>query len=235
MVKPVRIAVLFPSTGLIDGELCDMAEERGAEALIYKVAPSAVASADDPVAVSGMTQEMGAPELLARVAATARDASPDVVVWACTSGSFLVEGGSGAAQASAMSQAAGGVPASTTSLAMLESLRRRSARHVAVVTPYHEAIGKKFVEFLLSNGFEIDGDAHAGCGSDAEVGELTLERLEPLVRAAVGRQSEAIAIPCTAVRRQTLVADLESKFGVPVILANDATLDHAVIIARNAR
>lgn len=235
MVRPVRIAVLFPSTGLVDGELCKLAEERGAEAFIYKVAPGVVARADDPAAVARMTQEMGTPSLLAQVASMARDVSPDVVVWACTSGSFLVEGGSGAAQAEAMSKAAGGVPASTTSLAMLEALRFRQVRHVAVVTPYHKDIGQKFLALLRANGFEVDGDAHAGCGSDAEVGMLTLEQFAPLARTAVSKQSEAIVIPCTAVRRQTLVADLEKEFGVPVILANEATFDHAMRIVRVPR
>jgi maleate cis-trans isomerase len=117
-MRRMRIAVLFPSTGLIDGELCDMAEERGASALIYKVAPQAIAPAEDPQAVAAMVTDMGAPATLAAVARTAAAVSPDVVVWACTSGSFLGAGRRGLEQATAMSEALGGVPATTTSLAI---------------------------------------------------------------------------------------------------------------------
>ena len=61
----LRIALLIPSTGLIDGEMCDIAEERGAEALIFRVVPGAVADPRDPSAVADMVLEMGHPEQLA--------------------------------------------------------------------------------------------------------------------------------------------------------------------------
>lgn len=232
MARPIRIAVLFPSTGLVDGEICDMAEERGANALLFKVAPSKTAQSDDPSSVASMTQEMGAPDLLARVSAEASVVEPDVIVWACTSGSFLVEGGTGTLQADAMSAAAGRIPATTTSLAIVAKLRALDVSRVAVVTPYHAAIGHKFVAFLIANGFAVDGEAHAGCGSDLEVGALMLADLEPLVRSAVAETTQAIVIPCTALRRQSLESSLHRTFGVPVILANAATLDHAVQLGR---
>lgn len=231
----MRIAVLFPSTGLIDGELCVMAEERGASALIYKVAPQAVAEAEDPQAVAAMVTDMGAPATLAAVARTAAAVSPDVVVWACTSGSFLGAGRRGLEQATAMSEALGGVPATTTSLAITWALRTRAIRRVAVVTPYHPEIGSRFVQYLRDQGFEPGEATHAGCGSDEAVGALTLDELLPLARAAVTPDSEALVIPCTALRRQALETELGKIFRIPVILANSATLDHCVHLARSSR
>ncbi len=231
----MRIAVLFPSTGLIDGELCDMAEERGASALIYKVAPQAIAPAEDPQAVAAMVTDMGAPATLAAVARTAAAVSPDVVVWACTSGSFLGAGRRGLEQATAMSEALGGVPATTTSLAITWTLRTRAIRRVAVVTPYHPDIGSRFVQYLRDQGFEPGEATHAGCGSDEAVGALTLDELMPLARVAVRPDSEALVIPCTALRRQALEAELGKTFQIPVILANSATLDHCVQLARSSQ
>lgn len=234
MKRHVRIAVLFPSTGLIDGEICDMAEERGATALLYKVAPQAVAAAEDPQAVAAMVTDMGAPSSLAAVARTAAAVSPDVVVWACTSGSFLGAGRRGLEQAAAMSDALGGIPATTTSLAMVAALKGRSVRRVAVVTPYHPDIGERFVQYLRDQGFEPAEATHAGCGSDEAVGALTLNELLPLARAAVQADSQALVIPCTALRRRDLEAELGKTFGIPVILANSATLDHCVHLARTS-
>lgn len=228
--RPVRIAVLLPSTGLIDGEICDLAEERGAEAVIFKVAPQHVADAASADEVAAMTMEMGAPELLGQIARQTLDAEPDVLVWACTSGSFLVASGTGTAQSDAMTGAAGGLPSTTTSLAILDALRARNIQHVAVVTPYHDEIGHKFAVFLTANSFTVDGEAHAGCGSDATVGALTVEELAPLARMAVGPSTQAIAIPCTALRRGNIERDLQAEHGVPVIFANAATLDHALKI-----
>jgi len=230
--RPVRIAVLFPSTGLVDGEICDLAEARGAEALIFKVSPKGVPDPADVGGVAAMTQEMGAPDLLATVAAQARDVDPDVVVWACTSGSFLGLDSRRTSQVDAMSGALGGIPATTTSLAIVAALRRKSVNHVAAVTPYHAPIGHRFVGYLRENGFVVDGEAHAGCGSDSEVGALGLDDLVPLVRMAVRPTTQAVAIPCTALRQQNLELELARMFGVAVILANAATLDEAVLIAR---
>ncbi len=234
MKQRVRIAVLFPSTGLIDGEICDMAEERGAAALIFKVAPQTVAAADDPGEVAAMVTDMGSPATLATVARSAAAVSPDVVVWACTSGSFLGAGRRGLEQASAMSEALGGIPATTTSLAIVAALTGRAVRRVAVVTPYHADIGSRFVQYLRGRGFEVGEGAHAGCGSDEAVGALTLRELLPLARLAVKPDSEALVIPCTALRRQDLEAELGKTFQIPVILANSATLDHCVTLARKA-
>jgi maleate cis-trans isomerase len=234
LTRPLRIAVLFPSTGLIDGELCDMAEARGAAALIYKVAPQSIAAPEDPRAVAAMVTDMGSPTTLATVARTAAAVSPDVVVWACTSGSFLGAGRRGLEQATAMSEALGGIPATTTSLAIIAALTIRRVRRVAVVTPYHADIGSRFVQYLRDRGFEAGEGAHAGCGSDEAVGALTLRELLPLARLAVKPDSEALVIPCTALRRQDLEAELGKTFQIPVILANSATLDHAVSLARKS-
>lgn len=235
MSARVRIAVLFPSTGLIDGEICDMAEERGADAVIFKVAPRRVATAADAADVAAMTMEMGAPALLAEVARQAADAAPDVIAWACTSGSFLTGADVRPTQVEAMSAAVGGRPATTTSVAVLEALRTRDVGRVVAVTPYHPSIGRRFVEFLLRNGIDVLGEAHAGCGSDEQVGALELDEILRLVGRAHSPDAQAIVIPCTALRRRTLETDVPARFGVPVVLANAATLDHAVRLAKAGR
>ena len=194
-----------------------MAEERGAEALIFRVAPHEIAAADDPVKVAAMAEEMGAPSLLASIAKQAADVKPDVVVWGCTSGSFLGEGSALAEQANEMSQALGGIPATTTSLAILDALNQRQITHAGVVTPYHAEIGSKFTDYLRRNGFTADGEAHAGCGSDAEVGNLTIADLVPLVNKVVRPETEALVIPCTGLRRQKLEQQLSDEFGVQVV------------------
>ena len=226
-----RIALLIPSTGLIDGELCDIAEERGAEALIFRVVPGAVADPRDVSAVASMVLEMGHPEQLSAVAARTVDVAPDVVAWACTSGSFLGAADASAEQVAAMTASAGGIPATTTSLAMLHALRRRSAARVSVVTPYHPEIGGRFARYLRAHGIDVAGEAHAGCGSDAEVGRLAFDDLAPLADDARGERVDALAIPCTGLRRRDLAERLGERMGCPVILANIATVDCAVELA----
>ena len=229
--RRLRIALLIPSTGLIDGEMCDIAEERGAEALIFRVVPGAVADPRDPSAVADMVLDMGHPDQLAAVAARAVDVAPDVIAWACTSGSFLGAGDASARQVTAMTESAGGIPATTTSIAMLDALRRRSATRVSVVTPYHPEIGSRFAHYLRAHGIDVAGEAHAGCGSDAEVGRLAFDDLAPLADDARGDRIDALAIPCTGLRRRNLEERLGERMGCPAILANIATVECAVALA----
>ena len=61
---------------------------------------------------------------------------------------------------------------------------------------------------------------------------LTIDDFAPLVEAVWRPEAEAIVIPCTAVRVGTIAEGLGVACGVPVILANPATLDHAMELAQ---
>ena len=176
---------------------------------------------------------MGALDTLRRVAAEATTVNPDVIAWACTSGSFIGDGHTLDTQVDVMREAAG-VPATTTSVAIVHALRRRNLSRLCVLTPYVREVGEPFIGFLQSHGFEVLAHGHAGRNHDEEIGMLTLGDFAPLVEAAWQPGAEAIVIPCTAVRVGTIAEGLGAAWGVPVILANPATLDHAVEMAAHA-
>lgn len=232
-----RIAVLFPPYGLIHNELCRLAGERGAEAVIFRV--SAGDAPVDPESFVGnpdanlrTLRTMGALGTLRRAAAETTTVYPDVVAWACTSGSFIGDGLTLDTQVDVMREAAG-VPATTTSVAIIHALRRRNLVRVCVLTPYVREVGEPFIGFLESHGVEVLAHGHAGRVTDEEIGMLTIDDFAPLVKAVWRPGAEAIVIPCTAVRAGTIAEGLGAACGVPVILANPATLDHAVELARN--
>ncbi|MXZ28935.1 MAG: hypothetical protein F4Y72_11630 [Gammaproteobacteria bacterium] len=227
-----RIAVLVPSTFLLDGEICEMAARRGAEAHLFRVHPESVADPRDSDAVARMVEDMGSVESLSKAAAQTADVAPHAIVWACTSGSFLGDGNYGERQARALSKSAGNVPATTTSLALVAALKRVRARKLLVLTPYHAEIGIEFVNFLEKNGFDAVGQAHAGKGSDGEVGALRLRDFLALAQSAGTSPRDAIVIPCTAVRDRRMSAELSRELRLPVIAANAATMDLAVQLAR---
>ena len=232
-----RIAVLFPPYGLIHNELCRLAGERGAEAVIFRV-PAADTAVDpesfvgNPDANLRALRTMGALDTLRRVAAETTTVEPDVVAWACTSGSFIGDGHTLDHQVDVMREAAG-VPATTTSVAIVHALRRRDLARLCVLTPYVREVGGPFIGFLESQGFEVLAHSHAGRITDEEIGMLTIDDFAPLVEEAWRPGAQAIVIPCTAVRAGSIAQGLGAACGVPVILANPATLDHALELARN--
>lgn len=230
-----RIAVLVPSTFLLDGEICEMAARRGAEAHLFRVHPESVANPRDSDAVARMVEDMGSVESLSKAAAQTADVAPHAIVWACTSGSFLGDGNYGERQARALSRFGGNIPATTTSLAIVAALTRIEARKLLVLTPYHAEIGVKFVNFLEKSGFSAVGHSHAGKGSDGEVGVLRLEDFLTLARSAGESPCDTIVIPCTAVRDRGMSAELSRELRLPVVTANAATMDLAVQLARGKR
>jgi maleate cis-trans isomerase len=234
--RPTRIAYLFPVFGLIDGDICRIAEELGAEALIFRVPPGEESIdpesfVGDPQTTITATIGLGNPATLARIAAEATVVHPDVVAWGCTSGSFLADAGTLGSQASAMSDAAG-VPATTTSLAILHGLAKRGIDKVCVVTPYVPEMGEPFIAYLRRHGIDVLGHAHCGRANDEQIGQLTAADIIPLARSCWNDEARALIIPCTAVRRGDIEQTVTSEFGVPTILANRATLEHCVDLAR---
>jgi maleate isomerase len=163
-------------------------------------------------------------------ARTARDVLPDVVAWGCTSGSFIDGGQMATQQATAMAEAAG-VPAITTSQAMLAALDEMGARNIAVITPYLVPIGEKFVSFLDNAGFKAIGAAHLGAGSDAEVGALSGQAFAEAITHFPSSRADALVIPCTAVDEYRIRSAL-SAFSGPIVFANRATLEQAAALTR---
>ncbi len=231
-----RIAVLFPAFGLVHGELCRIAAEYGAEAVIFRVPASENANVDpetfvgNPDASIAAVGVMGSLDMLRSVASETPTVRPDVVAWSCTSASFIGEEDTLTHQVEVLSQASG-VPATTTSVAILHALRIRGVKRLCVLTPYVPELGEKFLPFLESHGFEVLSHGHAGGSNDEEIGMLTVDDFALLARQAWHPEAEAIVIPCTAVRVGRIVDQLEADYGVPVILANTATIEHAVRLA----
>lgn len=225
-----RIALLVPSTFLIDGPVCRLAEEVGLQPCLLRVPSPTIADTSDAGAVADMVRFMGDTESLAAAARLAREVEPNVIAWGCTSGSFIDGGQMGKRQAAAM-EAAAGVPAITTSQAMISALSDIGARRIVVITPYLVPIGERFIEFLEGAGLTVTGEAHLGAGSDAEVGALTASVFADALDALPADQVDAIVIPCTAVDEYRIRPALAAS-EAPIIFANRATLECA---ARRAR
>jgi len=148
---------------------------------------------------------------------------PDVVMWACTSASFIVGRRGAERQAQAMSEVAK-VPASSTSLAFAHALSMLGLRRVAVLAPYPEPASRAFVSFLREWNIEVDGfrwlDAPNGFDSALIPAETVLRAAQETDRNA----AEAFLIPDTALSTMSIVDELERVLGKLVLTANQVTI-----------
>lgn len=149
--------------------------------------------------------------------------SPDSVMWACTSGSFVFGWDGARRQVEAVASAAG-VPASSTSFAFVNAARALGVRRVAVAASYPRDVADRFVEFLATGGVAVSSLGAHDVLTAAEVGTFGEERVLEMVAATDRADAEAVLVPDTAMHTLDRLADLEAVAGMPVLTANQVTV-----------
>lgn len=167
--------------------------------------------------------DLGSKTRLADGAAQLALDSPDAVMWACTSGSFVFGQQGARDQASAVAAAAV-VPASSTSIAFVDALRHLGIGKVAIAASYPDDVAKHFVAFLSAGGTEVVSMGSHGIFTAAEVGTLEPDRVVAMVTAADHPDAEAVLVPDTAMHTLAIIDELEAAVGKPVLTANQVTV-----------
>ena len=174
---------------------------------------------------------LGAEDLLRAATRRARELRPDAVMWACTSGSF-VYGPVGVREQAGWVADEAGVPASSTTLALLAGLEHLAARRVAVAATYPAAVTDHLVALMAASGIEVTAVTHADVPSGEDAGRLAPDDVVRMV-AGVDRPpgTQAVVVPDTALRTTALLERLEAEVGMPVVTANQATAWHGLRLA----
>ena len=177
---------------------------------------------------------LGSEDTLAEGGARLARHQPDVVLWACTSGSFVF-GWEGAEDQARKLSAAAGVPASSTSFAFVHAARALGVRRVAVAASYPDEVAQRFVEFLGRGGLEVLSMSSAGIVTAAEVGELPDEAVHRIGRAQrqPGRGSPAHPGHGHAHGRPGRAPG--TRLGKPVLTANQVTVWEGLVLASAPR
>lgn len=215
--RPFRVGIALLSSDLV------------LEPEIHRALPTTlatyVARVPYPETVTGETLAIATGNLLASLGELA-GIRPELVVWACTSGSFF-RGPEYNAELERRMVEASGVPAVTASSAVRDALRALGARKVAVLTPYSAAINARLAAFLEAAGFAVVSmrqlyeDAEM---SDFELQSISAETIRSAVRDADHRAADTLLVSCTGVPLIEVVADLEAEIGKPIVGSNLALM-----------
>lgn len=148
--------------------------------------------------------------------------SPEVVAYACTSGSFVGGIAGERAMCAAMS-AAGALPALTTSGALLEALAELGARRVALVTPYTVSVTRALEEYVAQAGARVTGCAYMGL--TRHIWRVPYRDVVDMARrAARPGTADALFLSCTNLPTYDVIPQLEAELRMPVISANQVTM-----------
>jgi maleate isomerase len=148
---------------------------------------------------------------------------PDVVAFACTSGSFV--GGLALERALRETMLANGARrAVTTSGLMLDAFRLLGLRRLALATPYPAAVGERLVRFIEEAGYEAVSLENLGLLHGEDIQAVPDAVIVDLLRAADRPEADGIFLSCTGLGTVDLVATAERALGKPVLTAIQVTM-----------
>lgn len=150
---------------------------------------------------------------------------PRVVAYACASGSF-VHGHLGERRIVRSILAAGAPAATTTSGALLESLRLLGLRRIAVVTPYIDSVTERLLDYLAEGGVEVV--TSVGLGLLSHIWKVGYSEVVNAVTSVDRPEAEGVFVSCTNVPTYDIIAPLERLLGKPVLTANQVTMCSAL-------
>lgn len=127
-------------------------------------------------------------------------------------------------EVSARIEAATGKPATTTSTALLESLRALGATRIALGAAYDDEVNAVAAGFLECNGFEVVSRVGLGYVDNLQVGRLGIDSALEVGRQVDRADADAIVLACTNWVSMPAIAPLEAELGKPVISTTQASL-----------
>lgn len=169
-----------------------------------------------PEGLRAMNAEVeGASRLIASIA-------PDVVAFACTSGTFL-DGEAALIRQIESIRAATGCPVVATSRCIVEAMNYLGVRRIALATPYLDVVNEAERTFLAGHGLEVVSVKGLGLSGPA-IREVPPQDVMALVRATDVADAEAVFVSCTDFRAFEVIESLEESCGKPVLTSNQVTL-----------
>ena len=150
---------------------------------------------------------------------------PEVIVYGCTSGSFITGAENDTAIADKI-ETLTGIPAITTSTAVRKALHAVGARRVFMVTPYPETINQQEAAFLNHHGVTVAGWDTFNCRTSEEIREVDSGEVKAMVlkhREDV-TDCDGVFISCTQLFTMDQIDSIEAELGRPVVSSNQACL-----------
>jgi maleate isomerase len=150
---------------------------------------------------------------------------PDLFAYMCTTTSFIRGPGYDIEIADRI-QAATGVPAFTTSTAVVEALQALKIDRVALASVYLPDVEEQLLKFLAGHGIEVVSRRSLSLARDHELSPP--KRIRAAAEAADDPEAQGVLISGTGQRTAGFLAELEIQLGKPVVTANQASMWQAV-------
>lgn len=158
-------------------------------------------------------------------------AEVNVIVYGCTSGSFI-KGPEWNKKMIKKLESKTKLPVVTTAQAMIEALREMKMKKISVTTPYVKVTNDRLVTFLENHNFQVldlktfdmlDQFAHA---------QIEPSEIYSLAKKSDKPEADGIFIACTQMRALDIIEALERDIKKPVITATQASMWLALKVSK---
>ncbi|MGA0561487.1 maleate cis-trans isomerase family protein [Ancylobacter sp. VNQ12] len=170
-------------------------------------------------------------EQAARLLAQAR---PDVILWNATRGALI--GFEPDRRLCAAIEGEAGIPCTTTALATVDLLRRRSLRRIGLVAQGDDEDGRRLKQTFAQEGIEIVVGHNFGIEDNFEAASVGPQEIETQVgRLAATAELDAVLIWSTNLAGHGLTSGLGERLGIPVLDSAALGILHALPFVTTAR
>jgi len=209
MSDRIRLGMLTPSsnTTLEPVSTAMVAAIPGVSVHFSRFRVTEIALSDGALAQFDDQPILAAAELLAH-------ARVDTIAWNGTSSGWL--GSEADKRLCRDIEAATGIRATTSMLALNDILAATRVRRLGLVTPYIDGVQQKIIANYAALGITCDAERHLGIQDNFAFCEITADVLSGMIRAVAAQGPDAIAVICTNLQAAPLVAALERDIGIPI-------------------
>jgi maleate isomerase len=157
------------------------------------------------------------------------DAKVDAIAWNGTSASWL--GIERDVSLSAAVTERTGIPATTSTLACFEAIKRADAQRVGLVSPYIDDVQTRICEVWGRAGVLCHAERHLGIRDNFAFGTVNAQPIAEMIRAVASERCDAIVILCTNLNGARIAAELERELDVLILDSVAVTLWQSLRIA----
>jgi maleate isomerase len=206
-----RLGVIAPSSNtVLEPGLIRLAAPLTDRLSLHFARVSVTAVADDPQSDA----QFGLEPML-DAAAMLQDARVEAIMWAGTSGSW--RGFEADEQLVGAIEDQTGVPATTTSLALLSAFSALGVRRYGLVVPYVQSITDAIVRHLETAGYTCAGRTTSSITENWEFATISSAAIAENVRVAAADHPDTVVILCTNLRGADVSEQLEHELGIPIL------------------
>jgi maleate isomerase len=157
------------------------------------------------------------------------DAKVDAMAWNGTSASWL-----GIARDESLCAAIvarSGKPATTSTLACIDAVRRIGAKRVGFVTPYTDDVQARVGRVWAGAGVACHAERHLGLRDNFSFGQVAPAEIAAMIRAVAADGCDAVVVLCTNLEGAAVTAALERELHVLILDSVAVTLWRTMLLA----